>query len=257
VSADHAPSPAPWKRTGAGRLVLVGTCIIAWGSFISGVGSGEPLSGVVPAIISVAIGVTAWRWGGFATLPALLVGAAVVMVGLIDLSITLSAPDVYGDFVLAVSMLIGGAITLAGALVAVGRRIANRPSREGRPTRWLGMAAAAAVGILSIVAFVAALTSSSSVPASERRGAITVEMPDDSYSVRRIEATVGEPVKVFLRNTDHGKHTFTIDEFDFEEVLGAQRDALLTFTPTRTGRFEYYCRVSGHGDQTGTLAVTA
>jgi plastocyanin len=82
-------------------------------------------------------------------------------------------------------------------------------------------------------------------------------MPDASYSVRRIEASVGETVKVFLRNTDHGKHTFTIDEFDLEEIVGAQRDALVELRPTQPGSFEYYCRISGHGDQTGRLVVTA
>lgn len=65
----------------------------------------------------------------------------------------------------------------------------------------------------------------------------------------------GEPVRLIVSTT--GTHTFTIDELGVNTAL-RDSQAIVEFTPNKTGTFTYYCAVPGHrqNGQFGTLTVT-
>ena len=52
-----------------------------------------------------------------------------------------------------------------------------------------------------------------------------------------------QPVKITFQNT--GTHTFTINELDVN-IRFNKSSAILEFTPSKSGTFEYYCAVPGH-----------
>lgn len=75
-----------------------------------------------------------------------------------------------------------------------------------------------------------------------------------SFSPKSITVQKGEPVKIFFTNV--GIHTFTIDELGVDVPLRGF-SPVAEFTPTKTGTFEYYCKIPGHREagQVGTITI--
>lgn len=75
---------------------------------------------------------------------------------------------------------------------------------------------------------------------------VRVELADYRFSPRNIEVTVGQPVELVLSNRDFiTPHNITLSapgagmDIDVDVQPGKSRQ--LSFTPTRTGRYEFYC----------------
>lgn len=68
----------------------------------------------------------------------------------------------------------------------------------------------------------------------------------------------GDRVKLHIYNEDTYDHGFAIDVFGVNRRLFPQTTTVIEFTPTLTGKFNFYCSVpcgEGHYDQIGTLIV--
>lgn len=81
---------------------------------------------------------------------------------------------------------------------------------------------------------------------AEASKTIKVDAKNFSFSPTKITVKKGESVKIQLVNAE-GFHDFVIDEFNVKtEKIGANQTAEVTFTPDKTGSFEYYCSVGSH-----------
>ncbi|MEW6144052.1 MAG: cupredoxin domain-containing protein [Thermodesulfobacteriota bacterium] len=79
-----------------------------------------------------------------------------------------------------------------------------------------------------------------------------VEIVVDSYSFTPDHITVkaGKPVELMLRSvTSIVPHNFTIDDpasgLDVDVDVPSGEDVTVTFTPEKTGKFEFYCGKKG------------
>lgn len=74
------------------------------------------------------------------------------------------------------------------------------------------------------------------------------------FTPKNLTLKKDQPVKITFQN--NGTHTFTIDELGVNEPLRGG-SAVVEFTPTQSGAFEYYCAVPGHreGGMFGPLTV--
>jgi heme/copper-type cytochrome/quinol oxidase subunit 2 len=86
---------------------------------------------------------------------------------------------------------------------------------------------------------------------------IAVEGGSFYFKPNEIHVKVGQPVKITLTSKDM-MHDFTIDELNVKiPVTRAGQSNSVEFTPTKTGKFEFYCSVGNHRaqGQIGTLYV--
>jgi plastocyanin len=72
-----------------------------------------------------------------------------------------------------------------------------------------------------------------------------------------VRVKAGQPVTLRVVNRDGFAHAFDIDEFDIHAPLPANASFDATFTPTRPGRYRFYCGSPGHeaAGMVGVLVV--
>lgn len=112
---------------------------------------------------------------------------------------------------------------------------------------------------------------------------VSVVATDIVYDVMQLEVTANRPVRLTLENDGALEHDFSIREIGVHDVHAAEGaaddhamsedaheldlhvaappdggSAVLEFTPTEAGEYEYYCTVPGHKEagMVGTLVVT-
>lgn len=87
---------------------------------------------------------------------------------------------------------------------------------------------------------------------------ITVEGGEYYFQPNEIRVKQGEKVTITLKNVGKMPHDFVIGALSVQsELTRGGEEATVTFTPDKTGTFEFYCSVSGHRQQgmRGTLIV--
>lgn len=86
---------------------------------------------------------------------------------------------------------------------------------------------------------------------------VTLSLQEMRFSENEIEVLAGQPVTLRLNNKDGYAHAFDLDEFDIHLQLAAVETAEITFTPTRSGTFTFYCSSPGHqaAGMQGSLVV--
>ena len=89
-------------------------------------------------------------------------------------------------------------------------------------------------------------------PAPPQDGVRKIEIVVDSYSFDpdTITVTAGKPVELTLRSvTSLVPHNFTIDDpasgLDLNVDIPSGEDVTVTFTPQKTGKFQFYCAKKG------------
>jgi uncharacterized cupredoxin-like copper-binding protein len=87
---------------------------------------------------------------------------------------------------------------------------------------------------------------------------ITLKLEAMRFQQDHIQVKTGQPVTLHLVNKDGYTHAFDLDEFDIHLQLAAEETAELTFTPTRSGSFTFYCSSPGHrsAGMEGSITVT-
>ncbi len=75
---------------------------------------------------------------------------------------------------------------------------------------------------------------------------ITVTGSNFAFSPNTITAKKGQKVTVTFKS-DGGFHDFAIDEFNVKsDIVGSGKSVDVSFTPDKTGTFEFYCSVGNH-----------
>jgi len=86
---------------------------------------------------------------------------------------------------------------------------------------------------------------------------VKVEGGNFYFKPNTITVKKGQTVKITLTSAD-GTHDFYLDEFNVKsESVNAGQSTTVTFTPNKTGSFEYYCSIDSHRAKgmVGTLIV--
>lgn len=112
---------------------------------------------------------------------------------------------------------------------------------------------------------------------------IMVQASGMTYQPATIEVTAGQPVQITFQNMDSVEHDFSIIEFPMEMMDATQepmvghdmggmtaqpqlhmaammgQSAVLEFTPSKPGTYEFFCTVAGHKEagMVGTMVVKA
>ncbi|NJN84625.1 MAG: cupredoxin domain-containing protein [Caldilineaceae bacterium] len=88
-------------------------------------------------------------------------------------------------------------------------------------------------------------------------GSITLQASGMSFVHDKMTVKAGQPVTLQLVNRDGYGHAFDIDEFDIHTQLPSKQTLTVTFTPDKSGRYEFYCGTPGHraAGMVGTLIV--
>ncbi len=86
---------------------------------------------------------------------------------------------------------------------------------------------------------------------------VTLTLQEMGFSQNEIEVSANQPVTLRLNNKDGYAHAFDLDEFDIHLQLAAAETAEITFTPTDSGTFTFYCSSPGHqaAGMAGSLVV--
>ena len=77
------------------------------------------------------------------------------------------------------------------------------------------------------------------------------------FEPKTITVLKGTPLRLLITSTDV-QHGFAIEEFGIDKEIKPNATTVVEFTPTRTGRFPFYCSVvcgEGHEEMTGELVV--
>lgn len=86
----------------------------------------------------------------------------------------------------------------------------------------------------------------------------TVTGSEFKYDVSTINVKVGQPVTITFKNAGTFPHNLTIKDLNIatKTIQPGESDSI-TFTPSKTGSFEYMCTVDSHAEKgmTGTLVV--
>ncbi|HVF20111.1 MAG TPA: cupredoxin domain-containing protein [Mycobacteriales bacterium] len=143
------------------------------------------------------------------------------------------------------------------AIIASIRGVMKR--REGAAftdsTKRKVLTAVVVIALLGVVSTGLTFMNKETVSAEEASGATEVVMENgDDFAPTSLEASSGEEMRVLVRNDDPFGHTFTIDEYDVNEFVGPGSEKIVTFTPTSSGKEEFYCEF--HEKMTGSLVVS-
>ncbi len=95
-------------------------------------------------------------------------------------------------------------------------------------------------------------------PGEETEAVVSVTAgPGSVFNPEVITVDLGQSVQLVVENLNSINHTFTIDELDIDIRIAPGEQQEITFTPTETGIFEFYCTEPGHRDQgmVGLLGV--
>lgn len=83
-------------------------------------------------------------------------------------------------------------------------------------------------------------------PANTEGRMIMLSGKNFEFNVKEIRVKRGEKITIHFESAD-GFHDLVIDEFDVRtEKLKTGGMQMVTFTPDKTGTFEYYCSVGSH-----------
>ena len=86
---------------------------------------------------------------------------------------------------------------------------------------------------------------------------VTLNLQEMGFSQSELAVQAGQPVTLHLNNKDGYAHAFDLDEFNIHIQLAAEETAEITFTPTSSGTFTFYCSSPGHqaAGMEGSLVV--
>lgn len=84
----------------------------------------------------------------------------------------------------------------------------------------------------------------------EAKNTIDISADMSGFDKKEIRVKVGEPVTIRLRSLDTsmhtdggGKHQWAVDDFNASVVAPPEGTNTITFTPTKTGEFTFYCDI--------------
>jgi uncharacterized cupredoxin-like copper-binding protein len=77
--------------------------------------------------------------------------------------------------------------------------------------------------------------------------AVTLQAEDILWNVEAIQARVGQPIEITVRNDGALDHNFVIEELDIDVLLSpGDIEVIPAFTINEPGTIEYICNIPGH-----------
>ena len=168
----------------------------------------------------------------------------------------LSYVNSFFDFGMAMPVVAALFVALVAGVIAFvqHRRGTARTESTGGERRTFAAITVVVVGLMALFGILH-LVALSSVSASEKADAITVEMKNTEFNPTELQVPAGQPVKFVVKNRDLGVHTFTIKELGIDFTIVGRSEKLIEFSSTGAGTFEYICEIPGHDDMKGTIVV--
>ncbi|HVE97571.1 MAG TPA: cupredoxin domain-containing protein [Mycobacteriales bacterium] len=208
---------------------------------------------VVILAIALVAAVVTWSWskGIWVSLVAglLLEVATFWFVFPITQGFAISALDVVPALI--------GFVGVWTAIIASIRGVMTRRDARGftDATRRKVLTGVGVIALLAVVSTALTFMNKETVSADEAAGATEVVMHDlDKFAPARLEVASGEKARFVVRNDDPIAHTFTVKEYDVNEVVGPGSSKIIEFTPTKTGKAKFLCEF--HMPMKGDLVVT-
>jgi plastocyanin len=163
--------------------------------------------------------------------------------------------DSFFDFTTTIFPLVGGVILIVGSALTLWDERGHDVHSEA-PAAWqtsmLGIAGV--LGVVSLLSLVLTITGVDSVSDAERAAAdAVVEMKQTEFEPEVIELPAGE-IAVVVENDDPIVHTFTVEDLDVDEDLGAGDEKFIEFS-AEPGEYELTCEVPGHESMDAIIRV--
>ncbi|MBW3606731.1 MAG: cupredoxin domain-containing protein [Actinobacteria bacterium] len=198
---------------------------------------------VVAAVLPLAAAALVWRFGLWAKVVALVMTLLAVG-GLFWVALGLAFPASFGDFVPAVSFLVGFVLALGGSIAAIVRhRGTRRPSVERRVVG----GASVLIAVAAVVSGALTLTSGGSTPAT---GGTAVTMSDFSFAEATYEVASGDAITLIVHNSDGVVHDIAIPELGVEKVsVLPGSDAVVEVPAPAAGTYTVYCTLHSNLDE--------
>ncbi len=173
-----------------------------------------------------------------------------------DIPFHLSQTNSFFDFFGSLLILVALVLIFVGTIVSLVQKRRGTARTEGVPLeKAVLMATAGIIAVLAVVSTVLTVTGKSSVSAADRTGAELIQMKKTAFNPTSIAGQSGKTTKILLKNSDPFVHTFTIDKLGIDYTVGPGSEKLVEIKAPAVGDYEFYCKISGHEDMKGTLAV--
>ena len=236
-------------------VTVVGLLVIALGSLLATVP--EPFIGPPATALSLLLATVVWRFGRWTLLLSALYGLPPLIISVALLTFTFIHLDSFLQFMPLLLVLgIGSLISLiAGTKAFAGYRRRHAAPVSPETARWWLRTAVVAVVALTIASAVLAFAGRTTVASDASAGATEITLKFPNIEPSAVEAGVGQTVRLLVRNSDWGLHTFTMAGLDVDYAMRPRSSRLIEFTPTEAGEYRYFCRVLGHDAMKGTLLV--
>ena len=238
---------ARYSRAAATGLVFVAlapllTLAVA---LATGMAIGEEGTFLAAAIV-VPLGAAAlaWRFGTWSKILAIVV-ALLAAGGLFWVAFGLAFPASFGDFVPAVSFVVGFVLTIGGAGAAiVQRRRGNVATELTTGERRVMTGATAVVAVAAVVSgLLGFLGGSAAAGVSGTR----VSMSDFAFSETSYAVPAGEQATLVVHNSDGFTHDIVIPDLGVEKTtVQPGADQVVTIPAAEAGTYTVYCSL--HSD---------
>ncbi len=117
------------------------------------------------------------------------------------------------------------------------------------------------IGVLGLTASLLKQAFFRPVPPPLSGNVIDVEASMSGFDQKEIHVKVGEPVTIRLTSLDNehhtdggGKHQWAVDELGVDIVAQPESSNTMTFTPTKSGTYTYYCDICCGGKANPTMS---
>ena len=90
---------------------------------------------------------------------------------------------------------------------------------------------------------------------SANTNVVTLAAADFAFKPSSFEASSGQAVNISFTNTGNSIHNFSSKDFDVDRDLPAGETATVSFTPTKAGEFEFFCKYHAGRKMTGRFTV--
>jgi plastocyanin len=222
---------------------------------------GERVDSFLLAFLVIALLLTALvsRFGAWAWLTGAVLGTLLlIMLMGFGAAFALGHPESFLDFAPSVLIVVGLAMGVTGAVIALiqRRRGTARTVATVTERRAISMIVAA-LAVVALISGALTLTGRTTVAADVRAEAVALQMKDFSFNPARLQAKSGETVRLVITNAGTTLHTFTIRELGVNANIAPGNEALVEFQAPSAGTYTWICvpHATGDGGMSGMLVV--
>lgn len=247
AAAAPVATPDPRLTPVYSRVTAVGLLLLAFAPLLMlavGVATGLSVTGdaaflAIIALVPLVGAGLAWRFGTWAKVVGLAI-AVLAAFGMFWMAFGIAFPAAFGDFVPAVTFVLGMLLTLSGGVAGViqGRR-GNQTAVATPAERRITVGAGSVVAAAAAVSAVLSVTTGTSV--ADAQG-VAVTMSDFEFGEASYRAAAGEQGTLVVHNSDGFVHDIAIPALGIEPVtILPGSDAVVKLDSPAAGDYTMYC----------------